>query len=168
MLLEDQDRARWDRRTLAEGLALVEKALRHGRPGPYQVQAAIAAVHAQAPTAAATDWAEIDRLYAVLEVLQPSPVVRLNRAVAIAKLHGPEAALRRLEPLAPALDGYFPYVGAKGALLGQCGRTAAARSVLARALALARTAAEARHVRERLQELGPTSVGPDAFDRANR
>ena len=88
VLLEDQDRSLWNRDMIAEGYALIEKALRHRRPGPYQLQAAIAGVHAHATTAASTDWAEIDQLYAALENLQPSPVVTLNRAVAVSKVRG--------------------------------------------------------------------------------
>ena len=89
VLLEDQDRALWDAKLISEGLALIDKAMRHNRPGPYQVQAAIAATHARAATAAETDWAGIDGLYLALERMQPSPVITLNRAVAVAKLHGP-------------------------------------------------------------------------------
>ena len=98
---------------IAEGLALVDKAMRHRRPGPYQVQAAIAAVHARARAGGDTDWAEIDQLYALLEWLQPSPVVTLNRAVAVAKVHGPEAALAMTEPLGAALAGYFHFHGVR-------------------------------------------------------
>ena len=97
VLLEDQDRSLWNRRMIAEGLALIDKAMRHRRPGPYQVQAAIAALHARAERAADTDWAQIDRLYATLERLQPSPVVTLNRAVAVSKGRGPEAALALID-----------------------------------------------------------------------
>src|SRR5690606_35824000 len=86
VLLEDQDRSRWNGDMIAEGLALIDKAMRHRWPGPYQIQAAIAGVHAQAEKAADTDWAEIDQLYAALERIQPSPVVTLNRAVAVMKL----------------------------------------------------------------------------------
>ncbi len=121
-----------------------------GRPGPYQVQAAIAAVHAEAATAAATDWSEIDRLYAVLEALQPSPVVSLNRAVAVAKLHGPAAALAMIEPLGEPLTSYFHFYGVKGALLKELGRHDEAREAFERALALANTAAEADHIRLQL------------------
>ena len=117
MLLDDQDRGLWNRALIAEGLALIDKALRHARPGPYQVQAAIAAVHARAARPEDTDWAQIDQLYAALERLQPSPVVTLNRAVAVSKLRGPEAALAMIEPLAPRLAGYFHFFGVKGALL---------------------------------------------------
>ena len=154
VLLEDQDRARWNRALIAEGLALVEGALRQRRPGPYQLQAAIAATHAQAAHAGDTDWAEIDRLYAALETLQPSPVVTLNRAVAVHKLHGPQTALALTEPLAGALDGYFHFHGLQGALLMQLERADEARAAFARALGMARTAAEAAHIRTMLDRLG--------------
>ncbi|HEY7375413.1 MAG TPA: RNA polymerase sigma factor [Polyangia bacterium] len=153
VLLEDQDRARWDRRAIAEGLVLLEKAMRHRRPGPYQVQAAIAAIHDRAPTAAATDWAEIDTLYATLERLTPSPVVTLNRAVAVAKLRGPAAALALIEPLAPKLSGYFHFFGVRGALLAELGRREEARAAFDRAIALANTAVEAAHIRMHLDRL---------------
>ena len=153
VLLEDQDRRLWDRGVIAEGLVLVEKALRHHRPGAYQAQAAIAAVHARAAGAEDTDWAEIDRLYAVLERVQPSPVVTLNRAVAVAKVRGPEAALAMIEPLAERLSGYFHFFGLKGALLKELGRTEEARVAFDRAIALANTAAEAAHIRMHLDRL---------------
>ncbi|RSZ36216.1 MULTISPECIES: RNA polymerase sigma factor [unclassified Variovorax] len=154
VLLEDQDRARWNRALISEGLALVEGALRQRRPGPYQLQAAIAATHAQAARPEDTNWAEIDRLYAALEALQPSPVVTLNRAVAVHKLHGPQVALTLTEPLANALDSYFHFHGLQGALLMQLERTGEARASFARALGLARTAAEAAHIRAMLDRLG--------------
>jgi RNA polymerase sigma-70 factor, ECF subfamily len=157
VLLEDQDRALWDREQIAEGLAMVEKALRHQRPGPYQLQAAIAAVHAQAARAADTDWAEIDRLYEILERLQPSPVVTLNRAVAVSKLRGAGEALAMIEPLQAKLGGYFYFFGLKGALLTQLDRPDEARIAFDRAIALANTAAEAAHIRlhlDRLQKEG--------------
>jgi RNA polymerase sigma-70 factor (ECF subfamily) len=153
ILLEDQDRTLWDRGPIAEGLALVEKALRHRRPGPYQLQAAIAAVHAQAQSAAETDWAEIDRLYQILETLQPSPVVTLNRAVAVAKLRGPAEALAMIEPLASKLGGYFYFFGLKGALLTQLNRPDEARMAFDHAISLANTAAEAAHIRLHLDRL---------------
>jgi RNA polymerase sigma-70 factor, ECF subfamily len=153
VLLEDQDRRLWDRALIAEGLVLVEKALRHRRPGAYQAQAAIAAVHARAARAEATDWAEIDRLYGVLERVQPSPVVTLNRAVAVAKVQGPAAALAMIEPLAERLSGYFHFFGLKGALLKELDRAEEARVAFDRAIALANTAAEAAHIRMHLDRL---------------
>jgi len=153
VLLEDQDRSAWKRDLTEEGLALLDKALRHRRPGPYQVQAAIAGVHAHAARAADTDWTEIDQLYATLERLQPSPVVTLNRAVAVSKVRGPAAALDMIEPLQPRLEGYFHFFGLRGALLMQLGRTAEAGAAFDRAIALARTPAEAAHIRQHLDQL---------------
>ncbi|MDX2202877.1 MAG: RNA polymerase sigma factor [Hyphomicrobiaceae bacterium] len=153
VLLERQDRALWDRRLLLEGQALIDKAVRHGRPGPYQIQAAIAALHAAAPSAEATDWNEISLLYGTLERMQPSPVVTLNRAVAVAKVHGPEAALAIVEPLAAPLGGYFYYHGARGAFLKQLGRLSEARAAFDRAIALARSPVEAAHIRDEIESL---------------
>jgi RNA polymerase sigma-70 factor, ECF subfamily len=153
ILLEDQDRTLWNRDMIAEGLALVEKALRARRPGRHQVQAAIAAMHAHALRPQDTDWAEIDRLYAVLETIQPSPVVTLNRAVAVSKLHGAAAALTMIEPLAEPLSGYFHFFGLKGALLLQLGKREEARVAFDQAIALANTAAEAAHIRMHLDKL---------------
>lgn len=153
VLLEDQDRSRWDRDMIAEGSALLEKALRHQRPGPYQVQAAIAALHARAARAEDTDWREIELLYAALERMQPSPVVSLNRAVAIAKVQGPAAALAVMEPLGDRLAGYFYFFGVRGALLTQLGRIEEARVAFNRAIALAHTPAEAAHIRMHLDRL---------------
>ena len=101
---------------IAEGLALIDKAMRHRRSGPYQMQAAIAALHARAARPEDTDWTQIDLLYGALEVMQPSPVVTLNRAVAVSKVRGPEAALEMIEPLAARLSSYFHYFGVRGAL----------------------------------------------------
>lgn len=153
VLLEDQDRTRWDRRLVVEGLALLDKAVRKGQPGPYQVQAAIAALHARASTADATDWAQIELLYGTLERMQPSPVVTLNRAVAVAKLRGPADALALIEPLAERLDGYFYFHGARGTFLRQLGRHAESRTAFGRAIALANTPAEAAHIRRQLERL---------------
>lgn len=153
VLLEDQDRGKWNQGMIAEGLALIDKAIRHRSPGPYQVQAAIAALHARAAEAKDTDWAQIDMLYATLERLQPSPVVTLNRAVAVSKLRGPEAALELIEPLAPRLSGYFYFFGVRGALLQQLGRFGEAREAFNQAIALANTAAEAAHIRMHLDHL---------------
>jgi RNA polymerase sigma-70 factor (ECF subfamily) len=153
ILLDDQDRSLWNRKQIPEGLALVDKAIRHNRPGPYQVQAAIAALHARAATAADTDWAQIERLYAALEVLQPSPVITLNRAVAVSKARGPQAALDMVDPLADRLANYFHFHGARGGLLLQLGRAGEAREAFNRAIALANTPAEATHIRHHLDRL---------------
>src|SRR5271168_369095 len=104
VLLDDQDRTLWNQKMIAEGLALIDKAMRHRRSGPYQIQAAIAALHARAETPEDTDWAQIDLLYGALEVMQPSPVVTLNRAVAVSKVRGAEADLAMIEPLEPRLS----------------------------------------------------------------
>src|SRR5262245_24290118 len=153
ILLEDQDRRLWDRDMIQEGFALIEKAVRHRRPGPYQIQAAIAAVHAHAGRPEDTDWSEIDQLYAVLERTQPSPVVTLNRAVAVSKVKGPAAALALIEDLAKPLAGYFHFFGLRGALLTQLGRHDEARVAFDRAIALAHTPAEAAHIRQHLDRL---------------
>jgi RNA polymerase sigma-70 factor (ECF subfamily) len=153
VLLEDQDRSAWNQAMITEGLALIDKAMRHRRRGPYQVQAAIAALHARAATPADTDWRQIDLLYAALEELTPSPVVTLNRAVAVAKLRGPAAALEMIEPLAKPLAGYFHFFGLKGALLQQLDRTEEARVAFDRAIALANSPAEATHIRQHLDQL---------------
>jgi RNA polymerase sigma-70 factor (ECF subfamily) len=164
ILLDDQDRSRWNDKQIAEGLALIDKAMRHRRPGPYQVQAAIAALHARAQRPEDTDWAQIDLLYANLERLQPSPVVTLNRAVAVNRLRGPMAALAMIEPLADRLSGYFYFHGVKGALLQQLDRRAEARTAFDRAISLANTPAEAAHIRQHLDHLDKESVlaGPRA------
>ena len=151
--LEHQDRKLWNRKQIAEGLALVDKAMRHRRPGPYQVQAAIAALHARASRFEDTDWAEIELLYGTLERMQPSPVIALNRAVVVGKVRGPAAALAIIEPLADKLDGYFYFHGARGAFLLELGRSAEARSAFDRAIGLANTAAEAQHIRAEIEAL---------------
>jgi RNA polymerase sigma-70 factor (ECF subfamily) len=153
VLLEDQDRGLWDRRLITEGLALVEKAIRHRRPGPYQVQAAIAALHARAPRFADTDWSGIDLLYGTLERLQPSPVVTLNRAVAVSKARGAAEALAMIEPLAAKLGSYFYFHGARGAFLKELGRSEEARVAFDRAIALANSPAEAAHIRGQIERL---------------
>jgi RNA polymerase sigma-70 factor (ECF subfamily) len=154
VLLDDQDRTLWKREMIAEGLALIDKAMRRPRPGPYLVQAAIAALHARAARPQDTDWAEIEQLYATLERLQPSPVVSLNRAVAASKVHGAEHALALIEPLGVRLSGYFYFHGTRGALLLQLGRDGEAREAFDQAIALANTPAEAAHIRQHLDRLG--------------
>jgi RNA polymerase sigma-70 factor (ECF subfamily) len=153
VLLDDQDRSLWDREAIGEGLALMDKAVRHQRPGPYQVQAAIAALHARAETAADTDWAGIEQLYGALEVMTPSPVITLNRAVAVSKARGPAEALAMIEPLEAPLAGYFYWHGARGAFLLQLDRKAEAREAFDRAIAMANTAAEAAHIRGQIDRL---------------
>jgi RNA polymerase sigma-70 factor (ECF subfamily) len=162
VLLEDQDRSLWNRKMINEGLALIDKAMRHRRPGAYQVQAAIAALHARAPSFADTDWTEIEVLYATLELMAPSPVVSLNRAVAASRTRGAEAALKLIEPLEAQLSGYFYFYGVRGALLLELGRKREARAAFDKAISLARTAAEAAHIRmqiDRLTEGGSRAAG---------
>jgi RNA polymerase sigma-70 factor (ECF subfamily) len=153
ILLDDQDRSLWNQKTIAEGLALIDKAIRHRNSGPYQVQAAIAALHARAAKPEDTDWKQIDLLYGALEIMQPSPVVTLNRAVAVSKVRGAEAALELIEPLAPRLSNYFHFFGVRGAFLMQLGRNDEARVAFDRAIALANTTAEAAHIRMHLDRL---------------
>ena len=161
VLLEDQDRATWRKDLIAEGEALLDKAMRHRRPGAYQIQAAIAALHDTAPSFDATDWVQIEGLYSGLEQLQPSPVVTLNRAVAASKVRGPEAALAMIEPLAGKLSAYFHFFGLKGALLLDLGRAEEARDAFNHAISLARTPQEAAHIRLHLDRI-------EKADRAKR
>ena len=164
VLLEAQDRSRWNRAMITEGLALLDKAMRHRRRGPYQVQAAIAALHARAARPQDTDWPQIDLLYAALEALTPSPVITLNRAVAVAKVRGAAAALAMIEPLAAPLAGYFHFHGLNGALLRELGRIEEARVAFDRAIALANSTAEAAHIRQHLDRL--LAEGADGTARA--
>ncbi|MGO4563890.1 RNA polymerase sigma factor [Rhizobium sp. 2YAF20] len=158
VLLEDQDRSRWNREIINEALALLDKAIRHRQPGPYQFQAAIAALHARALRAEDTDWEEIDLLYQGLERLQPSPVVTLNRAVAVCKLKGAGEALALIEPLAERLSSYFYFHGVRGGLLMQLKRDGEAREAFNRAIALANSTAEAAHIRQQLDRLEGDAV----------
>lgn len=162
ILLDDQDRSLWNQPMIAEGLALIDKAMRHRRSGPYQIQAAIAALHAQAATAEATDWVQIDLLYGALEAVQPSPVVTLNRAVAVSKARGAQAALDMIEPLSGRLQNYFYLHGVRGALLTQLGRNEEARVAFDRAIALAHSSAEAAHIRMQLDRLMQDSLMKDS------
>lgn len=155
VLLEEQDRDLWDRAMIEEGLALLDGAVGHARPGPYQVQAAIAALHSRASSARETDWSGIERLYATLERMQPSPVVTLNRSVAVAKVRGPSEALSLIEPLARRLAGYFHFHAIRGAYLRELGREDDAREAFQRAIGLAGSAAEAAHIRQHLDQLVP-------------
>lgn len=153
ILLEDQDRSLWARPMIDEALSLLERAMLLLRPGPYQIQAAIAAQHARAARPEDTDWRGIEHLYLALERHLPSPVITLNRAVAVSKLRGPEAALEVMAPLATALDGYFYFHGARGTFLRDLGRQAEAREAFNRAIALANTPAEAAHIRRQIDQL---------------
>jgi RNA polymerase sigma-70 factor (ECF subfamily) len=155
ILLEQQDRSRWSRALIAEGTALVERSLASRRIGPYTLQAAISAVHAEAPTAAATDWAQIVGLYDVLVRADPSPVVELNRAVAVAMRDGPAAGLSLIDALLAkgALAEYHLAHSARAELCRRLGRAADARASYERALALARQEPQRRFLERRLREL---------------
>jgi RNA polymerase sigma-70 factor (ECF subfamily) len=155
ILLDDQDRARWSRELIAEGTALVERALASRRIGPYTLQAAISAVHAEAPTAAATDWAQIVGLYEVLLRADPSPVIELNRAVAVAMRDGPAAGLALIDALLArgALADYHLAHSARAELCRRLGRAADARASYLRALELARQEPQRRFLERRLSEL---------------
>jgi RNA polymerase sigma-70 factor (ECF subfamily) len=158
ILLEEQNRKLWKRPLIQEGLALIDKAIRARKPGAYQIQAAIAGLHARAETPDETDWAGIDALYASLEQRAPSPVVTLNRSVALSKLSGPQAALDLIAPLAERLDGYFYFHGARGSYLMQLGRNAEAREAFNRAIALANTPAEATTIRDYLDKIAAAAA----------
>ena len=150
VLLADQDRSLWNRAQIGEAIVLIERAGHLGRPGPYQIEAAIAACHAEAPSFQATDWKQIVVLYEMLIVLAPSPVVRLNRAIAIWKIEGAVAALRELEEIAPVLDGYHLFHAARGEMLTELGRREQARAAQLRALDLTGNPAEQALLRRRL------------------
>jgi RNA polymerase sigma-70 factor, ECF subfamily len=153
VLLAEQDRARWDQAEIAEGRALVLSALRAGPPGPYALEAAIAAVHADAARAEATDWAQIAALYQRLFLLHPSPVVALNQAVAVAMAEGPAAGLALVEPLAEALADYHLWHATRADLLRRLGRRSEALAAYQEAHARAQNEAERRFLAGRIAEL---------------
>jgi RNA polymerase sigma-70 factor (ECF subfamily) len=155
VLLEDQDRSLWNREYIKEGLDLVQRALASRRFGPYTLQAAIALVHAEAPTAAATDWTQIVGLYDLLLQAEPSPVVELNRAVALAMRDGPAAGLSVIDAILARgdLGNYHLAHAARADLCRRLGRVAEARVSYERALALTRQEPERRFLRHRLAEL---------------
>jgi RNA polymerase sigma-70 factor (ECF subfamily) len=155
ILLTDQDRARWDRGQIAEGAALVQRALASRRIGPYTLQAAIAAVHAEAPVAAETDWTQIVGLYDVLVRAEPSPVVELNRAAAVAMRDGPAAGLALIDTILGRGDlaDYALAHSARADLCRRLGKTGDARASYARALALTRQEPQRRFLERRLAEL---------------
>jgi RNA polymerase sigma-70 factor, ECF subfamily len=153
ILLEDQDRARWDQEMIDEGLASLEGAMRARRPGSYQVQAAVAALHAQAPRPEDTDWPQIALLYARLMELAPSPVVELNRAVAIAMADGPAVGLRIMEALSAKLAGYYLFHAARADLLRRLGRAEEAVAAYRGALELTTNPVERAFLERRLEDL---------------
>jgi RNA polymerase sigma-70 factor (ECF subfamily) len=154
IVLEHQDRSRWNRRQIAEALPLVQEGLRRG-PGPFAVEAAIAALHCQAAQAADTDWPQIARLYEVLERLRPSPIVSLNRAVAVAMVDGPEAGLKLIDELTSRgeLDSYHLLHASRADLLRRKGMPAEAAASYERALTLVRNESERRFLERRLHEM---------------
>ncbi|HVQ39736.1 MAG TPA: RNA polymerase sigma factor [Pyrinomonadaceae bacterium] len=158
--LEEQDRSLWDRNEIQAGLRLVENALRRGRAGPYQMQAAIAAVHAEASTAAETDWPQIVALYAELMRVNPSAVVALNHAAAVAMSAGCEQGLRLAEAAGAAgkLDQYYFFHAARADLLRRLDRTEEARTAYTRALELTTNQVEQRYIRRRLSEMPGTAI----------
>ncbi len=151
--LEDQDRSRWNRDEIAEGLALLDAALRRREPGPYQVQAAIAACHARAERAADTDWPQIAALYGRLAEFVPSPVVRLNRAVAVAMAEGPEAGLALVDELGAELAGYRQVPATRADLLRRLGRREESAEAYREALAMTESDAERRFLTRRLADV---------------
>jgi RNA polymerase sigma-70 factor, ECF subfamily len=154
--LEEQDRSRWRPDQIAEGTYLVERALGRRNAGPYQIQAAIAAIHGEAKTAADTDWKQIAALYAILRIQQPSPVVFLNHSVAVAMSEGPECGLAKLDDLGSSgeLDNYYLFHAARADLLRRMGRASEAIETYQRALALTTNAVECRYLRRRIAEAG--------------
>jgi RNA polymerase sigma-70 factor, ECF subfamily len=145
--LADQDRARWDRRLISEGQVIVHQCLRRNEPGPYQIQAAINAVHSDAPVAAATDWRQILELYDQLLSMTPGPIVALNRAVAVAEVEGPTTALALIDAL--DLDGYHLFHAIRADLLRRLGRHVDAAAAYDKAIALAENSAERQFLRRR-------------------
>jgi RNA polymerase sigma-70 factor (ECF subfamily) len=157
VLLADQDRSLWDRALIAEGQSLVRRCLRRNQPGPYQIQAAINAVHSNAPTAPKTDWRQILQLYDQLLALTPSPVVALNRAVAVAEVDGPAAALALVDGL--GLDGYYLFHAIRADLLRRLGRTAEAARAHDAAINRSENAAERRFLQRSRESLGSLPTG---------
>jgi RNA polymerase sigma-70 factor (ECF subfamily) len=159
--LEEQDRSLWDHGEIAEGLPLVESALRMGRVGAYQLQAAIAAVHAEAKNAGDTDWLQISRLYGELRRINSSPVVALNHAAAVAMSEGFEHGLRMIEAVGASgkLDHYYLFHAARADLLRRLDRMQEAEAAYARALELTANQVEQRYVRRRLEELATRERG---------
>jgi RNA polymerase sigma-70 factor (ECF subfamily) len=162
VLLEEQDRVYWDRAKIQEGIAILDEALALHNPGPYQVQAAISALHAEAPTADATDWEQIARLYDTLANMTPSMVVEVNRAVAVGMAQGVQVGLQMLLQLESQADNYYPYHAARADLLRRMNQREAAAEAYKRALDLCGNSAERTYLRRRLEEMlntpSPTDV----------
>jgi len=153
VLLDDQDRTRWDQVEIQAGIAILDEALALSAPGPYQVQAAISALHAQAPTSQATDWSQIAALYDTLAGMAPSRVVEVNRAVAVAMARGPRAGLEMLLRLQGEADGFYPYHVARADLLRRTGQREAAADAYRRAIDLCANGAERLYLERRLNEM---------------
>jgi RNA polymerase sigma-70 factor (ECF subfamily) len=153
VLLDEQDRTRWDRAKIEEGVRILDEALALHDPGPYQVQAALSALHAQAPTAEATDWRQIAALYDTLARMAPSMVVEVNRAVAAAMAFGARVGLERLLNLSPQADKFYPYHAARADLLRRTGQREAAAEAYDRALSLCSNAAERAYLQRRRDEM---------------
>ncbi|MFN8488597.1 MAG: RNA polymerase sigma factor [Caldilineaceae bacterium] len=153
VLLDEQDRTRWDQAKIQAGIAVLDEALTLRTPGPYQVQAAISALHAEAPTAEATDWRQIAMLYDTLAKMTPSMVVEVNRAVAVAMAQGAPAGLQRLLHLAKQADSFYPYHAARADLLRRTNQREAAADAYARALELCSNSAERAYLQRRLGEM---------------
>jgi RNA polymerase sigma-70 factor (ECF subfamily) len=153
VLLDEQDRARWDREKIREGVAILDRALTLNDPGPYQVQAAISALHAEAPTVEATDWRQIAMLYDTLATMKPSMVVEVNRAVAVAMAYGASVGLQRLLDLEDQADGYYPYHAARADLLRRTGQREAAAEAYEQALTLCSNNAERAYLQRRRAEM---------------
>jgi RNA polymerase sigma-70 factor (ECF subfamily) len=153
ILLDEQDRAQWNQEKIREGVVVLDRALTLNAPGPYQVQAAISALHAEAPTAEATDWRQIAALYDTLATLKPSMVVEVNRAVAIAMAYGVPAGLQRLLDLEDQADGYYPYHAARADLLRRTNQREAAAEAYEQALSLCSNNAERAYLQRRLAEM---------------
>jgi len=153
VLLDEQDRSRWDQGKIRAGVAILDRALTLNDPGPYQVQAAISALHAEAPTAEATDWRQIAALYDTLATMTPSMLVEVNRAVAVAMAYGASVGLQRLLDLEDQADGYYPYHAARADLLRRTNQREAAAEAYEQALALCSNRAERAYLQQRLDEL---------------
>jgi RNA polymerase sigma-70 factor, ECF subfamily len=153
VLLRDQDRTKWDRTMISEGHAIVRACIRRGQPGPFQLQAAIQAVHGAADSFQATDWPQIVALYDHLFSVMPTPVVALNRAIAIAEVEGPAAALTTLDAIAPTLNSYHLLHAARATMLRRLGQRDAAQAAFERAAHLAATETDRRFLTQQIEEL---------------